>query len=126
MPFLLKIRGISAMKHESKKFILIILYFLSLKQWGKEIHTYIRYKVYLVDGLKVNMLINNNLLGIKGFFINFGIFLSYIESCNIDAYISIKHSFCLLTRKVFINTTTIISPKSEILMLFKQIQLLDY
>lgn len=71
------------------------------------------------------MFINNNVFGTESFLINFGIFLAYIESYSVDIHISAKHLFCFRTRKVLANTNTIIPPKSEALMLFKQISLSD-
>lgn len=71
------------------------------------------------------MLISNNVLGTKGFLINFATSSAHIESCNVDVDISAKHLPRLLIRKVLANTTTIVSPKSETLVPFKQIPLPD-
>lgn len=121
----LKIKGISTSKHELREFALTILYFSGLNQWSKEVYTCIRYKVYLVDGLKTNMHINNNMLDMESFFINPGTSLAYIRSCSIDIHISAKHLPYFFIYKVLANTTTIILPMSESLIPFKQILLLD-
>jgi len=45
------------------------LYFLGTKDSNKVL-TYIRYKVYLVDGLRAKILISNNILRLESFVIN--------------------------------------------------------
>lgn len=44
----------------------------------QKIYAYIKYKPYLDKGLKVNMPIDNNILYIKGFLINFSSVFAYI------------------------------------------------
>lgn len=121
----LKISGISALRNKLGEFALKIFYFSNLDQQEEKIYAYIRYKVYLVDKLKANMLIGNNVLGMEGFFINLSIFLTYIRSCSIDIYISAKFLFCLFTHKVLANIIIIVFSKFKALVVFKQILLPD-
>lgn len=84
IPILLKIKLINALNYKLKKFTLTT--FLSYKpQLAKKgIYTCIRCKIYLIEGLKINMLISNKVLSIKSFFLNFDIAFAYIKSCGIN------------------------------------------
>ena len=72
------------------------------------------------------MLIRNNALNTIGFFINFDSFLAYIQSWNVDIYISIKHLLYFFKCKVIVNTIIVILSISETLILYKQILLPDF
>lgn len=53
----LKVRGIDESRHKSEEFALIALYILGLDQKNSEVYAYIKCELYLVEGLKANMLI---------------------------------------------------------------------
>lgn len=71
MPVPFKIRGISTSKHKSENFALTTVYISCFDKNGHEVYTSITCKLHLVDGLKANMLVGNDVLCIKGFAINF-------------------------------------------------------
>lgn len=70
MPIPLKIKGIDISKHKSNKFTLANLYTLSFDQESLEVYIYIKYELYLIKNLKVNILISNNIFCIENFSIN--------------------------------------------------------
>lgn len=78
IPILLKVRGISTFKHKSGEFALVTLYIAGFSRDGTDIYTCVKCKLYLVEGLKVNMLIGNNLLYTEGFSINLASTFTYI------------------------------------------------
>lgn len=89
----LKIRGIGASRHNSKKFAIIAFYVPGLDQRGSEVYIYIQCKLYLIESLKANMLIGNNVLCIKGFTINFASASAHILSCGVTIVINTKNHF---------------------------------
>ena len=70
MPVPLKVRGIGASRHESGKFALTALYMPGLDREGSEVYACVQCKLHLVNSLKANMLIGNNVLCTGGFTIN--------------------------------------------------------
>lgn len=62
MPVLLKVKGISAFKHELEKFILTMVYILGFDGNGYKVYVSIICELHLVDGLKANMLVENDVL----------------------------------------------------------------
>lgn len=70
MPVLLKVGNIGAFKHKLKKFAFIIFYILGSSHNKTEVYVGIKCELYLVKGVKANILIGNNIFCIKDFSIN--------------------------------------------------------
>lgn len=69
------------------------------------------------------MLIGNNIFCIKGFFINLSSTLPQIQNCDINIILNAKHYAQYLKRKILAIAAIFISPKSKILIFFKQMLL---
>lgn len=78
-----KVRSIKSSKHESDKFLSMPIYFLRIDKQKQLVYTCIYYNMHLVDGLKANMLIRNNIIMLKGIMIDLANFIVIISSCNI-------------------------------------------
>ena len=65
----LKVRGVGISIYKISEYVTVPLYFLGTRDSNKVL-TYIRYKIYLVNSLRVKILISNNILGLEGFVIN--------------------------------------------------------
>lgn len=90
MPVLLKVRNIGASRHESKEFTLTAIYIPSLDREGLEVYVYIKYKLHLVEGFKMNMFIRNNIFSTKGFTINLASPFAHILSCKVIIVINVR------------------------------------
>ena len=123
MPVPLKVRGISASRYESEEFALTTLYMPGLDQKGLEVYACINCKLHLVEGLKANMLIGNNVFCTKGFIINFASASAHILSCGVTIVINARNHSQFLRRNILANSTIFIPPKSEALVNFRQIPL---
>lgn len=93
MQLSLKVRSISAFKFKFDKFALIVLYILGFYQKNSEVYTSIKYKLYLVENLKTNMLIDNNVFDSKSFLINFTNASAYILEYRINIEITTRSYF---------------------------------
>lgn len=62
----LKIRSIGTLKHKSGDFTPMTIYIPVIDEKGHELYVFISCKLYLVDELKINMLLSNNVLCIEG------------------------------------------------------------
>ena len=125
MPVPLKVRGIGASRHKSEEFALTALYMPGLDREGLEVYACVQYELHLVDGLKANMLIGNDVFCTEGFTINLANASAHILSCGVTIVISARNHLQFLRRNVLANTTTFISPKSEALVDVRQTLLPD-
>lgn len=115
----LKVKGINASKHKLRDFILIALYISSLNQKSLEVYAYIKCELHLVEGLKANINIGNNIFYTKDFSINFTNTSAHIPNCGIDIAISARHYSEFLKHKVLANAATFIATKFETFVLFQ-------
>ena len=125
MPVPLKVRGIGTSKHKSKEFALIALYIPGLDQEGSEVYACIKCELHLVESLKANIIIGNNILCTEGFTINLASAFTHIPSCGVTIVINTRNHSQFLRCNVLANATTFMPPKSEAFINFQQIPLPD-
>lgn len=66
----LKVRGIRASRHKSEKFVVLFLYFLRKNGAGKLVYTLLSCEIHLVEDLRANLLIRNDIMSPKNFIID--------------------------------------------------------
>lgn len=118
MPVLLKVKGIGAFQHKSEEFALVAIYISGLNDDCSEVYACIKCKLRLIERLKVNMFISNDVFYTKGFLINLVDASVYISSCGVNITISTKHYSEFLKQKVPVHSTIFILPKSKALIIF--------
>lgn len=87
---LLKVKGIGASKHKFAQFAIFFLYFLGKNKAGQRVYTLIKCKLHLVDGLQVNILMENDILLPEGFVINIKKNCAFIGSCGVTIPINTR------------------------------------
>lgn len=125
MPVPLKVKGIGASRYKLREFALTTFYMLGLDKGGSEVYTCVQCELYLVDSLKANMLIGNDVLCTEDFTINLANASAHILSYGVIIVISARNHSQFLKRNVLANTATLIPPKSEALVNIRQIPLPD-
>lgn len=121
----LKVRGIGASRHKLEKFVLTALYIPGLDQRSTEVYACVKCKLHLVEGLKANILIGNNIFCTKSYTIKLASGFAHILSCRVTIVVSARSHSQFLKRNVLANATTFILTKSEALVGFWQIFLPD-
>lgn len=125
MLIFLKVRGIDTFKHESGDFALTTIYISSIDKKDRKVYASISCELYLVDGLKANMLVGNNVLYIEGFTINLAISSTLIRSCVVKININARQYSKFLRYRTLASTPIIIPPHLEALVTFQHIELPD-
>lgn len=125
MPVPLKVRGIGASKHKSGHFALTTLYIPGTNKKGREVYASITCKLHLVDGLKANMLVGNDVLCTEGFAVNLYNSFALIQSCGVRININTRQHSEFLGHRALASASTIIPPHSEVLVTFQHIKLPD-
>lgn len=87
MANLLKVRGIRSSKHESDKFISMFLDFSDINSRNRPIYLQIYWKLHLVEGLKANLLVSNNILATEELIINIANKTAIISRCQIIIFL---------------------------------------
>lgn len=125
MPVSLKVRGISNSKHKSRDFALASTYIPGIDKKSHEVYTSISCELYLINGLKVNKLVSNDVLCTEGFAINLSTTSALIHSCGMKININARQHSEFLRHKALAKTPTIVPPCLEALVAFQHIELPD-
>lgn len=125
MTFLLKIHGIDLLKYETDEYVTVPLYLLGEKNNGAKSYTFIWRKLHLVDGLKANILISNNIIGLKGISVNISSKLAYISSYKIKLWIEVKQWGPFVWQKVLSKANIVLPFYIKKVILFSISDLLD-
>lgn len=116
MPVPLKVMGIGVSKHELRYFALTTLYFPGTNEKGREVYASITYELHLVDRLKANILVENDIFCIESFSVNLYNYSALIHSCRVKINISARQHSEFLKHRALTSASTIIPPHLEALV----------
>lgn len=122
---LLKVCDIGASHHISAEFILRPIYFLGLSISQQKIYTRINQELQLVEGIKANIFIGNNIIGSKAILLNISSSLALIVSCTIIIPIHTRQKDHLVQMKVLSANAIILPPHTKALILIHHLSLPD-
>ena len=121
----LKVKGIGTSKHKSAQFAEVSLFFPGESNEGQRVYASIRCKLHLVEGLRANILIGNNILTPESFVINIGLGHALIESCRVKITIKARQRGQFLKKRLFAEKDGVITPRSETIVPFLPVPLPD-
>ena len=79
----LRVKGLDSIMHNIDEYVLILMYLLGLKRDNNKALTCIMREIYLINNLKINLLIRNNIIELKKIILNVSKNEARIDSCNI-------------------------------------------
>ncbi len=90
MSTLLKVRGIGTSKHESSEFAALSLYFPGRNGSRDLVYAALRGEIHLVEDLRTNLLIGNDIISLEGIMINLGKKTALIGACEVTIDMNAK------------------------------------
>lgn len=121
----LKIKGIGGSKHKSAQFAKLSFFFLGENDKRQKVYASLSYELYLVEGFRANILIENNILVPKGFIFDLKLGHASVGSCGVKIIVRARQRSQFLRRKLFAETNSVVSLRSEAIVLFYPISLPD-
>ena len=109
----LKVRGIGTSKHESAQFAEVSLFLPGESNEGQRVYASIRCELHLVEGLRANILIGNNILAPESFVLNIGLGHALIGSCGVKITIKAKQRGQFLKKRLLAEKDGVVPPRSE-------------
>ena len=119
----LRVRGIRAPKHKSGEFAALSLYFPGKNNTGQLVYASLTCKIHLVEDLKANLLIGNDIMSPEGFVIDVKGKSALIRSCGVTVFIDTRQRGQFLTRKLLASQEIVLPPQSEAMVLLVPIPL---
>ena len=117
------VRELNTTKHSIDKYVIVLMYFSEKNNHDELIKAKITRKIHLVNNLKANMLIENDVLKSEKFDIFTFTSTVYIESCEIIISIFIKNRFISQSATIHFIKTRIISSHTKISISIHKISL---
>lgn len=113
MTVLLKVKEIGSAKHKSDKFVFVPLYFLYRDKSKQLVYAQIDQELQLVNGLRANMLIWNNIVGREQISINIAERTALVASYGVCIPISARQRSQPLIKKVLNANAMTLLPRTE-------------
>ena len=110
------VRDFDINKHQTNEYALIFIYIKGKDESDKTIRACFRKKVHIVNDLKTNMLIDNNIMKSKNINVSSNKKTAYINNCHITVSMKIKLFEATVFKFVHLQKITIISFYLKILM----------
>ena len=108
------VRELNIQKHSSDKYVIASMYFSSVNDIDRFVQIMIIREIHLIDNLKINLLIENDILSSKLIDISTSTNSAYIESCEITVSIRLRSKFSSQVKFVHITKIIIVSSQTEI------------
>ncbi len=121
----LQVRGIKASKHKSEEFAALSLYFLGKNNAGQLVYVSLTCEIHMVEDLRANLLIGNNIMFPKGFVIVVRRKKALIGSCEVTISIDARQWEQFLARKLLTSQETIVPSCLETMITLFHLPLLD-
>ena len=121
----IKFRGIDASKHESSEFTALSLYFPGKNAVGDLVYAALRCEIHLMEGLRTNLLVGNDIMSLEAMVINLEKKTAIIGTCGISIDENARQRGQFLTKKLLTNQDSVISPRSEAIISLKNLPLPD-
>lgn len=112
----LKVRDIETSRHESNEFVSMSFYFPDINSTNRPAYAHIHRELHLINGLKANLLVGNNILATERVVINLANKSAMISSCQVTIFVAAKPRGHPVQRKVLVNRSLTIPPEFEALV----------
>ena len=96
----LKVRGIGASKHKSAQFAELSLFLPGEDNEGQKVYASIRCELHLVEGLRANILIGNDIFAPESFVLNVGLGHALVGSCGVKIAIRARQRGQFLKKRL--------------------------
>ena len=121
----LKVRGIRASKHKFAQFAELSLFLPGENNKGHKVYASIRCELHLVEGLKANILIGNNILAPENLVLNVRLGHALMGSCGVKITIKAKQRGQLLKKRLLAEKDEVVLLRSETIILLLPVPLPD-
>lgn len=109
----LKVRGIRASKYKSTQFAELFFFLPGENNREQKVYASFKYKLHLIESLRANMLISNDIIASESFVLNIGLGHAVVGSCGVKITIKARQKGQFLRKKLFAENNGIVSSRSE-------------
>ena len=116
MIFFITIRELNTIQHENSDYVILFIYFSDNKD-DSSIKTLIERKIHFVKNLKINMLINNNIIVFENIVFDVKKKLVNIDNCDIIVLMKIRFRVVhVQQRSIHVKKTIVLSSRAQLII----------
>lgn len=119
----LKVREIEASKHKSAQFAKLSLFLPGENNKRQKVYASIKCELHLVDGLRANILIGNNILASESFVLNVELSHALVGSYRVKITIKPKQRSQFLRKRLLAEKDEVVPPRFEAIILLVPVSL---
>ena len=112
----LRVKGLGSAMHDTDEYVLVPIYIPATKDDGTEVLCRIMREIHLVDNLKANMLIGNDVIGPEQIVIDVSKGKAIIGSCGATANITSRQRGPYQRRAIHAKKALIVAPRANIMV----------
>ena len=117
MIIFITMRDLNTDKHIINKYIIVFIIFIEKNNKSNDVCVMFRREVHVIDNLKINIFMKNEIMNLKKIFIDFDHNIARINNCNVNIFIKIRTFNKTITKSIHLKKIIIIFSKSKILVL---------
>lgn len=121
----LKIKGIGVSKFESAQFAELSLFLPGENDKGQKVYASIRCELHLVEDLRANILVGNDILGPENFLLNVRLGHALVGSCGVKIAIRARQRDRFLWKRLLAEKEEFVSSRSEAMIPLLPVHLSD-
>lgn len=125
MSTLLKFRGIGISKHKSAQFAELFFFLLGEDDQKQKVYTFIKCELHLVKGLRVSILMGNDILTSNSFVLNIRLGHVVMGNYGVKITIRVRQKSLYLKKRLVPEKDGVVPPCFEIMISFLLLSLLD-
>ena len=112
--FLIFVRDVSLKQHQFDEYVIVFIYISDYNKIDNVVKAIITRKIHLINNLKINMLLNIDLIDLEKIDISISNKKTYIDSCGVIAFLKIKISRVAVQTSIYARKTIVVSSRSKI------------
>ena len=121
----LKVREIGASKHKSAQFAELSLFLPGEDNERQKVYAFIKCEVHLVEGLRANILVGNDILAPESFMLNVRLGHALVGSCGVKIAIRARQKSQFPRKRLLPKKDELVPPRSEAVVPVLPVPLLD-
>lgn len=121
----LKVKGIGASKHKSSEFAALSLYFSGKNDVGDLVYALLQCEIHLVEGLRANLLIGNDIMSPEAMVINLEKKTALIGVRGVTIDVNTRQRSQFLAKRLLTSQESVIPPRSEAMIPLVKLPLPD-
>ena len=121
----LTVRDLSTRQHKTNEYVMILIFMIDINVVDEIVRAIFRREIHVVDDLKTNILIDNDIMSSKDIFVDSKKHSTNIENCKIIVSMKVKSFDAIISKSIHLRRIILILSRWEILVKIHYLAVFD-